>query len=148
MQVIFGCKTDTWFFQKARIEWMMKLGNEIGGPGRAQAMVKGEGVSLILKSLLIKFKRPVTFPDTVGGLIIPRFSVQGLSRRCWFSSSLRTNPTSPNRFPTRGSIFTAERRCTRIRNERLWRSLIVSWCGTIMRALGSVTPGLRRGMWF
>ncbi|KAF9779317.1 HotDog domain-containing protein [Thelephora terrestris] len=53
------------YLESARIEWMMKLGNEIGGPGRAQAMVKGEGVSLILKSLLIKFKRPVTFPDTL-----------------------------------------------------------------------------------
>lgn len=54
---------------------MMKLGNDLGGPERAQAMVKGQGVSLILKSLSINFKRPVTYPDTVGNLvIIPRFS--------------------------------------------------------------------------
>ena len=51
---------------------MMKLGDEIGGPEKALAMVKGQGISLILKSLSIKFKRPVTFPDTVSD---PRFSV-------------------------------------------------------------------------
>ena len=44
---------------------MMKLGNELGGPEKAQAMVKGQGVSLILKSLSIRFKLPVTYPDTV-----------------------------------------------------------------------------------
>ena len=47
----------------------MKLGNEIGGPEKAQAMIKGQGTSLILKSLSIKFKRPVTYPDTVSDLI-------------------------------------------------------------------------------
>jgi len=44
---------------------MMTLGNEMGGPEKAQAMIKGQGVSLILKSLSIKFKRPVTYPDTL-----------------------------------------------------------------------------------
>jgi len=44
---------------------MMKLGNDLGGPEKAQAMIKGQGVSLILKSLSIKFKRPVTYPDTL-----------------------------------------------------------------------------------
>jgi len=61
---------DTWFYPKARIEWMTALGNEMGGPERAQAMLKGQGVSLILKSLSIKFKRPVTYPDTVSNLAV------------------------------------------------------------------------------
>jgi len=43
----------------------MSLGNAMGGPEKAQAMSKGQGVSLILKSLSINFKRPVTYPDTV-----------------------------------------------------------------------------------
>ena len=43
----------------------MALGEEIGGPSKAQAMIAGQGVSLILKSFEIKFRRPVTFPDTV-----------------------------------------------------------------------------------
>jgi len=59
---------DMWFYPKARIEWMTTLGNEMGGSERARAMLKGQGVSLILKSLSIKFKRPVTYPDIVSYL--------------------------------------------------------------------------------
>ena len=44
---------------------MMSLGEEIGGPAKAQAMVKGQGVSLILKSISLNYKRPVTYPDTL-----------------------------------------------------------------------------------
>jgi len=55
---------------------MMTLGNEMGGPEKAQAMIKGQGVSLILKSLSIKFKRPVTYPDTVSNLTILRFFIR------------------------------------------------------------------------
>jgi acyl-CoA thioesterase FadM len=44
---------------------MMSLGNTIGGPSRAQAMIKGQGLSLILKSVEVQFRRPVTYPDTV-----------------------------------------------------------------------------------
>lgn len=46
----------------------MTLGNDLGGPERAQAMIKGQGISVILKSLSIKFKRPVMYPDTVSDL--------------------------------------------------------------------------------
>jgi len=55
---------------------MMTLGNEMGGPEKAQAMIKGQGVSLILKSLSIKFKRPVAYPDTVSNLTILRFFIR------------------------------------------------------------------------
>jgi hypothetical protein len=73
------------FYPKARIEWMVKLGNELGGPERAQAMVKGQGISLILKCLSIKFKRPVTYPDTVSNLVRYRFSGKLLT--CYFHLS-------------------------------------------------------------
>lgn len=51
---------------KSRIHWLASFGREIGGPEKAEAMVKGRGVSLILKSMEIRFRRPVTYPDTVG----------------------------------------------------------------------------------
>lgn len=44
---------------------MMSLGNELGGPSKAEAMIKGMGVSLILKSIDVQFRKPVTYPDTV-----------------------------------------------------------------------------------
>ena len=53
------------FFESGRIHWMRALGNELGGPAKADAMLKGKGVSLILKSLSVDFKYPVVFPDTL-----------------------------------------------------------------------------------
>ncbi|KAG2012031.1 hypothetical protein CC2G_012080 [Coprinopsis cinerea AmutBmut pab1-1] len=53
------------FFESARIQWMMSLGEEWGGPEKAQDMIKGKGVSLILQALDIHFRRPVTYPDTL-----------------------------------------------------------------------------------
>lgn len=50
---------------KSRIHWMRSLGEELGGPEKAKAMISGKGVSLILKSIEVKFRRPVTYPDTV-----------------------------------------------------------------------------------
>lgn len=45
--------------------WLIRLGNLLGGEKRVQAMLAGEGISLILKSINVNFRRPVTFPDTV-----------------------------------------------------------------------------------
>ncbi|KAF5379518.1 hypothetical protein D9615_006504 [Tricholomella constricta] len=53
------------FFESSRIKWMMSLGHELGGPSKAEAMIKGQGVSLILKSIDVRFRRPVTYPDTL-----------------------------------------------------------------------------------
>ncbi|KAF8887356.1 HotDog domain-containing protein [Infundibulicybe gibba] len=53
------------FFESGRIKWMTSVGHDLGGPEKAEAMVKGRGVSLILKSIEVKFKRPVTYPDTL-----------------------------------------------------------------------------------
>ncbi|KAF8652596.1 hypothetical protein AX16_004317 [Volvariella volvacea WC 439] len=53
------------FFESARILWMMSLGEELGGPQKAEDMMRGQGISLILKSIQVKYRRPVTFPDTL-----------------------------------------------------------------------------------
>ena len=41
------------------------MGDELGGPSRGKAMMNGQGISLILKSIELRFRRPVTYPDTV-----------------------------------------------------------------------------------
>ncbi|KAH9951104.1 Thioesterase/thiol ester dehydrase-isomerase [Amylocystis lapponica] len=53
------------FFESSRIEWMVALGRALGGSARAEAMLGGREVSLILKSLSIDYKRPVVYPDTL-----------------------------------------------------------------------------------
>ncbi|KAF5319037.1 hypothetical protein D9611_012688 [Ephemerocybe angulata] len=53
------------FFESARIQWMMSIGKEWGGPAQADKMIRGQGVSLILKTMEIQFRRPVTYPDTL-----------------------------------------------------------------------------------
>jgi len=53
------------FFESGRIAWLSSLANELGGPEKVDAMLKGRGVSLILKRIAVDFKRPVTFPDTL-----------------------------------------------------------------------------------
>ncbi|KAI0343357.1 hypothetical protein BDW22DRAFT_1394336 [Trametopsis cervina] len=53
------------FFESGRIKWMRSLGHEIGGPQKADDMIRGKGVSLILKSVSLNYKRPVTYPDTL-----------------------------------------------------------------------------------
>ncbi|KAL4062538.1 Thioesterase/thiol ester dehydrase-isomerase [Scleroderma citrinum] len=53
------------FIESGRIRWLMNLGNLLGGEERVQTMLAGQGVSLILKSVNIDFRSPVTFPDTL-----------------------------------------------------------------------------------
>ncbi|ESK90120.1 thioesterase superfamily protein [Moniliophthora roreri MCA 2997] len=53
------------FIESSRTHWMSHLGHRLGGPAKAQALLKGQGVSLILKSIEVKFRRPVTYPDTL-----------------------------------------------------------------------------------
>jgi len=125
----------------------MSLGNAMGGPEKAQAMSKGQGVSLILKSLSINFKRPVTYPDRVSAPTVQRLHSLRLSYFSWLSFSSRTSRTSPGRYLSRGSISSAERRFTRTRNKLSWQNLIVSWCGTITRSSRNATLDLRRGAW-
>jgi len=58
-------QVDGHYAEQARIKWMMSLGEELGGPERAKAMINAQGVSLILKSIEVQYKRIVTYPDTV-----------------------------------------------------------------------------------
>ncbi|KAG2143794.1 HotDog domain-containing protein, partial [Suillus bovinus] len=53
------------FIESGRMVWLMALGKVLGGEDRVKAMLAGQGVSLILKSANINFRRPVTFPDTL-----------------------------------------------------------------------------------
>ena len=53
------------FFESGRFHWMRALGHELGGPDKAKEMITGKGVSLILKSLSVDYKRPVVYPDTL-----------------------------------------------------------------------------------
>ncbi|EMD39096.1 hypothetical protein CERSUDRAFT_112789 [Gelatoporia subvermispora B] len=53
------------FFESSRIQWMQALAREIGGPQREAAILRAKGVGLILKSISIDYKAPVTFPDTL-----------------------------------------------------------------------------------
>jgi len=53
------------FFESSRIHWMRSLGEELGGQAKVDAMLQGRGVSLILKSISINYKRPVVYPDTL-----------------------------------------------------------------------------------
>lgn len=47
------------------MKWIIEVGNLWGGEERAQAMLAGQGISVILKSINVNFRRPVTYPDTV-----------------------------------------------------------------------------------
>ncbi|OCH96302.1 Thioesterase/thiol ester dehydrase-isomerase [Obba rivulosa] len=53
------------FFESSRIKWMRALAREIGGPQRENAILRAQGVGLILKSISVDYKRPVTYPDTL-----------------------------------------------------------------------------------
>ncbi|KAF8809535.1 hypothetical protein BYT27DRAFT_7136205 [Phlegmacium glaucopus] len=61
------------FFESSRIKWMISMGDELGGPSRGKAMMNGQGISLILKSMELRFRRPVTYPDTllIGYRLLP-----------------------------------------------------------------------------
>ncbi|KAH7905064.1 HotDog domain-containing protein [Hygrophoropsis aurantiaca] len=53
------------FFESGRMEYLIAVGNALGGPERARAMLSGKGVSFILKSISVNFRRPVVYPDTL-----------------------------------------------------------------------------------
>ncbi|KAJ3868477.1 hypothetical protein EV359DRAFT_77648 [Lentinula novae-zelandiae] len=53
------------YFESSRILWMNHLGHRLGGPDEAEALRKGKGISLIIKSLNVNYRRPVTYPDTL-----------------------------------------------------------------------------------
>ena len=52
------------------------MGDELGGPSRGKAMMNGQGISLILKSMELRFRSPVTYPDTVSNFNSTRLQGQ------------------------------------------------------------------------
>jgi hypothetical protein len=85
--------SNVYRFSKSRVHWLASFGRELGGPEKAEAMVKGQGVSLILKSMEIRFRRPVTYPDTVG---CPRTLVfEGRVLRTWQQLLIGYMPIPP-----------------------------------------------------
>jgi len=44
---------------------MVSIGHELGGPSKAESMLKAKGVGFILKYADIRYRRPVTYPDTL-----------------------------------------------------------------------------------
>ncbi|KAG9079274.1 hypothetical protein FS749_008650 [Ceratobasidium sp. UAMH 11750] len=53
------------FFETSRMHMMYVIGLEIYGPKGAKELLEGIGKSIILKSIEVKFKRPVTYPDNL-----------------------------------------------------------------------------------
>ncbi|KAI0322788.1 HotDog domain-containing protein [Amylostereum chailletii] len=53
------------FFESGRMQWISAVGRDLGGPEVAKNLLSAKGISFILKSIEIKFRRPVTFPDTL-----------------------------------------------------------------------------------
>ncbi|KAF8603750.1 Thioesterase/thiol ester dehydrase-isomerase [Ceratobasidium sp. AG-I] len=53
------------YFETARMHMMYLIGLELQGAKGGKAMLEGLGVSIILKSIEVKFKRPVTYPDNL-----------------------------------------------------------------------------------
>jgi len=53
------------FFESSRIRWIGSIGEEVGGPAQADAFLRARGISFILKSIEVNFRKPVQYPDTL-----------------------------------------------------------------------------------
>ncbi|KAI0272586.1 HotDog domain-containing protein, partial [Gloeopeniophorella convolvens] len=53
------------FFESGRMRWITSIGHELGGPERVDALLCARGISFILKSIEVNFRRPVQYPDTL-----------------------------------------------------------------------------------
>jgi hypothetical protein len=53
------------FFESSRIHWISSIGEELGGQAQADAFLRARGISFILKSIEVNFRKPVHYPDTV-----------------------------------------------------------------------------------
>ena len=47
------------------MRWLSYIGEELGGEAQADAFLRARGVSFILKSIAVNFRKPVQYPDTV-----------------------------------------------------------------------------------
>jgi hypothetical protein len=50
---------------------MSSIGEELGGQAQADAFLRARGVSFILKSIEVNFRKPVKYPDTVSFVHLP-----------------------------------------------------------------------------
>ena len=118
---------------QSRIKWMASLGNELGGLARAEAFVRGQGVGLILKSIKVQFRRPVTYPDTVRVQIL-RVTCLLFYQKNMKSFSLVIDPSLlllGLRMMTL-RLSTLLRRLIPSVNVPLWHIRMKHWSGTIM----------------
>jgi hypothetical protein len=53
------------FFESGRMRLMSCIGEELGGQAQADAFLRARGISFILKSIEINFRKPVRYPDTL-----------------------------------------------------------------------------------
>lgn len=53
------------FFESSRIRWISSIGEELGGQAQAYAFLRARGISFILKSIQVNYRKPVQYPDTV-----------------------------------------------------------------------------------
>jgi len=53
------------FFESSRIRWISSIGEELGGQAQADAFLRARGISFILKSIEVNFRKPVQYPDTL-----------------------------------------------------------------------------------
>ena len=47
------------------MRWLSYIGEELGGQAQADAFRRAQGISFILKSIAVNFRKPVQYPDTV-----------------------------------------------------------------------------------
>ncbi|GJJ11184.1 hypothetical protein Clacol_005416 [Clathrus columnatus] len=53
------------YIECSRLQWVTRLYQGVGGPTASNDFLATRGIALILKSLSIDYKRPITYPDTV-----------------------------------------------------------------------------------
>ena len=87
------------------------MGDELGGPSRGKAMMNGQGISLILKSMELRFRRPVTYPDTVSNFNLTSLLMPDCILFCIVVAA---NWISPITTYSRSGSFYIPRRCIRI----------------------------------
>jgi hypothetical protein len=63
------------FFESSRIRWISSIGEELGGQAQADAFLRARGISFILKSIGVNFRKPVQYPDTVSLVHLRSFQV-------------------------------------------------------------------------
>ena len=83
------------------------MGDELGGPSRGKAMMNGQGISLILKSMELRFRRPVTYPDTVSNFNVTSLWMPDCILICFIVAADWVPPITSNK---PGSFY-IPRRC-------------------------------------